>query len=56
LLDCENEKTPEPSRKKPRRSGKRSGKRVRLTCRWSLSTSAKSVLTLRDARRLDVTL
>ena len=48
--------TLEPSRKKSRRSGKRSGKRVRLTRRWSLSTSAKSVLTLKEARRLGVTL
>ncbi|MXX57378.1 MAG: hypothetical protein F4Z44_16630 [Gemmatimonadetes bacterium] len=48
--------TPEPSRKKSRRSRKRCGNRVRLTRRSSLSTSAKSVLMLADARRLDVTL
>ena len=45
-----NEKTPEPSRKKPRCSGNRSGKRVRLTLRWSTSTSAKSVFTVTPAR------
>ena len=49
-------KTPDPSRKKSRRSGNRCGKRVRFTRRWSLSTSAKSVLMLADARRLEVTL
>ena len=49
-------KTPEPSRKKARRSRKRWGKRVRLTRRSSLSTSAKSVLMEAEARRLGVML
>jgi hypothetical protein len=44
-------KTPAPSRKKLRFSGKKSSKRVRLTWRASTSVSAKSVSTVRDAVR-----
>ncbi len=48
--------TPAPSRKNVRFSGKRSSKRVRLIWRASTSVSAKSVLTVREAVRLEVML
>ena len=48
--------TPDPSKKKSRRSGNEIGNRVRLVRRRSASTSAKSVLIVAAARRLDVML
>ncbi len=50
-----NEKVPWFSRKNSRFSGKKRLKRVRLTCCWSASTCAKSVLTVRSAVRFCVT-
>ena len=49
-------KKPEPSTKNSRFSGKKSGNRVRFTRRSSTSVSAKSVLTVKLARKPGVTL
>ena len=51
----ERERSPGPSRKKSRFSGKNRLKRVRFTCCSSTSTCAKSVLSVKSAVRFCVT-